>query len=196
MIKYWVFNAWCTKNRTKISEKGLKRWKFYLNYDLTHNLRTPWALWDIAWATRFTTAVDPTKTTALVNLKLSKWACRILDAICSDPKVATDIIFIFSANLIFFYLSQVEFTAKMELFLYNAIFDTGTPLIWLTPLVPTHNKHIFVGPKKVCLFCKMCLFWENVLILGSGNPPLPEISVFSLGRKRGPYYGKCAYYGL
>ena len=35
--------------------------------------------------------------------------------------------------------------------------------------VPTHNKHIFVRPKKVCLFWEMCLFWGNVLILGSGG---------------------------
>ena len=39
--------------------------------------------------------------------------------------------------------------------------------------VPTHNKHIFVRPKKMCLFwemCsfwKMCLFWKNVIILRS-----------------------------
>ena len=33
--------------------------------------------------------------------------------------------------------------------------------------VPTHNKHIFVRPKKVCLFWEMSLIWENVLILGS-----------------------------
>ena len=25
--------------------------------------------------------------------------------------------------------------------------------------VPTHNKHIFVTPKKVCLFWEMCLLW-------------------------------------
>ena len=31
--------------------------------------------------------------------------------------------------------------------------------------MPTHNKHIFVRPKKVCLFWEMCLLWENVLIL-------------------------------
>ena len=30
--------------------------------------------------------------------------------------------------------------------------------------VPTHNKHIFVRPKKVCLFREMCLFWESFLI--------------------------------
>ena len=38
---------------------------------------------------------------------------------------------------------------------------------WST--VPTHNKHIFVRPKKVCLFGEMCLFWENVIIVGSGG---------------------------
>ena len=27
--------------------------------------------------------------------------------------------------------------------------------------VPTHNKYIFVSPKK------MCLFWKNVLIFGN-----------------------------
>ena len=35
--------------------------------------------------------------------------------------------------------------------------------------VPTHDKHIFLRPKKVCLFWEMCLFLENVLILGSGG---------------------------
>ena len=33
--------------------------------------------------------------------------------------------------------------------------------------LPTQNKQIFVRPKKVCLFRKMCLFWENVTIFGS-----------------------------
>ena len=33
--------------------------------------------------------------------------------------------------------------------------------------VPTHNKHIFVRPKMVCLFYEMCLFWKNLLISGS-----------------------------
>ena len=31
--------------------------------------------------------------------------------------------------------------------------------------VLTHNKHIFVRPKIVCLFWEMCLFRVNVLIL-------------------------------
>ena len=36
--------------------------------------------------------------------------------------------------------------------------------------IPTHNKHIFV------------------------NPPLPQISTFSLGQKACAYYEKSAYY--
>ena len=64
--------------------------------------------------------------------------------------------------------------------------------------VPTHNEHILVRPKKMCLFWEMCLLRENVLILGSGefriflkntgylffrNPPLTKISTFSLSKQ-------------
>ena len=33
----------------------------------------------------------------------------------------------------------------------------------------THDKHIFVRPKKVCLLWEKCLFRGKVLILGSGG---------------------------
>ena len=33
--------------------------------------------------------------------------------------------------------------------------------------VPTHNKHIFVRPKKVCLLWENCLFGGKLLISGS-----------------------------
>ena len=39
-------------------------------------------------------------------------------------------------------------------------------LMKLLYTVPTHNKHIFVGPKKMCLSWKKCLFRDKVLILG------------------------------
>ena len=35
--------------------------------------------------------------------------------------------------------------------------------------VTTHNKHIFVRPKKVYLLREKCLFGGKVLILGSGG---------------------------
>ena len=35
--------------------------------------------------------------------------------------------------------------------------------------MPTHNKHIFVRPKKMCLLWEKCLFGEKVLIPGSGG---------------------------
>ena len=39
----------------------------------------------------------------------------------------------------------------------------------LLSTVPTHDKHIFVRSKKVCLLWEKCLFGEKVLILGSGG---------------------------
>ena len=33
--------------------------------------------------------------------------------------------------------------------------------------VTTHNTHIFLRPKKVCLFLEMCLFWVCLLWVGT-----------------------------
>ena len=38
-----------------------------------------------------------------------------------------------------------------------------------TQSMPTHNKHIFVRPIKVCLLWEKCVFGEKVLIFGSGG---------------------------
>ena len=49
--------------------------------------------------------------------------------------------------------------------------------------VPSHNKHIFVRPKKVCLLWEKCLFGEKVLIMRSGGfrilgiPPIFKIAL-------------------
>ena len=63
--------------------------------------------------------------------------------------------------------------------------------------VTNHNKHIFVKPKKMCLFWEICLFWGNVLILGSGGFRIGIVyALYRLrakGQKGCSYYAKCAY---
>ena len=77
-------------------------------------------------------------------------------------------IYDFTKNVLFWviFVKIRDFRSKFELF----------HTMWLKlhhrknlSTVPSHNNHIFMRPKKVCLLWEKCLFREKVLIIGSGG---------------------------